>query len=66
MSCTHLWLPHQGAFFRYVFCGRCRERRRVKWAPVKSHPCVADALDEAVERGVLPAEEVTWRGRQRP
>jgi hypothetical protein len=61
--CPHLWLPKRGAVYRYVFCGRCHETRRVcrRWgrpAPLT----IAAALREAIDENVVPADEVRWNG----
>lgn len=61
-ECAHLWLPHHGRLFRYVVCGRCHERRRVKWAPTDDYQSIGEALGEAIDRGIIPAHEVLWRG----
>lgn len=63
-GCPHLWLPHHGRLFRSVICGRCFERRRVKWAPGDDYQTITDALGEAIDRGIIPAHEVLWRGQR--
>lgn len=64
MSCEHFWLPHHGTLFRYVFCGHCHERRRVRFAPMADDESIADALGDAIDRGVIPNHEVTWKGQR--
>lgn len=64
MSCKHFWLPHHGRLFRYVSCGRCFERRRVKWAPADDYQSIPQALGEAIDRGIINADEVSWKGQR--
>ncbi len=64
MTCgSHLWLPERGRIWRNVVCGRCRERRHVafKWARPEPRTC-AEALIEAIDRGVIGNTEVLWGG----
>lgn len=64
MTCKHFWLPHRTTLFRWVFCGRCFERRRVKFAPFKPPlDTVPDALGEAIDLGVLGPRDVHWKGK---
>lgn len=60
--CNHLWLPHRGWLFVSLVCRRCHERRRVRFSPAGS-PGVAATLTEAIDRGVVSRDEVTWGGR---
>jgi hypothetical protein len=65
MDCEHFWLPSHTLLWRSVTCAHCSQIRRVRlqWL----HPVPAtngEALGEAIDRGVLDNDEVTWGGRR--
>lgn len=65
MTCEHFWLPFYGQIWRSVTCPRCGETRRVRlrWRHPQPHTN-AEALGEAIDRGVIDNNEVTWGGQR--
>jgi hypothetical protein len=65
MTCQHLWLPSQRKFWRCVTCTRCGETRHVRWRWRRPEPRTnGQALGEAIDRGVIDNDEVTWGGQR--
>jgi hypothetical protein len=64
VTCQHCWIATRGHIWRTVTCGQCFEVRRVR--PRWRHPVphtTGEGLGEAIDRGVISNDEVTWRGR---
>jgi hypothetical protein len=61
----HVWIPERGKFSYGLFCGQCREARRVvaRWR-IPYPASGAAVLGEAIDRGVVRNDEVMWGGRR--